>query len=210
MTRLGQLYRVKYLQKYGKTYGGEKVIEIGCHDGRMLSEINAGLRVGLDIEPRKSAQDIALVKADGFFTPLRDRSFDVIYLLDVVEHVKDDQKLVSEMLRILKPGGKLILTTPHINIRLFPPFLTSWISIRWGHVLRRGYSVEQLRSLVNQESKVEICELQASWYRKLYLLLKILFFISPKLTGKLLDILLTYESKDPYGSNGFLLLELTK
>jgi glycosyltransferase involved in cell wall biosynthesis/ubiquinone/menaquinone biosynthesis C-methylase UbiE len=209
-TRLGQLYRVKYLKKFNMIFDGEKVIEIGCHDARMLSDINASFRVGLDIDPGIPTQKISMIKADGCYIPLPDNSFNVIYLLDVIEHVEDDEKLVNEALRILQTGGKLILTTPHIKIRIFPPFLTGWISVKWGHALRRGYNVEQMRLLFYQKAIINIYELKAKWYRKLYLLLKFLFVISPKLAVKVVDVVVNQESKDPYGCKGFLLVEVIK
>jgi SAM-dependent methyltransferase len=151
-----------------------------------------------------------MIKADGCFIPLPDNSFDAIYLLDVIEHVKDESKLIDEVLRILKVGGKLVLTTPHINIRLFPPFLTGWISKKWGHTLRRGYDPNQLRQFFDKKGWVTCYELNAKWYRNLYLLLKLSFLLSPKLTEKILVIIVNQESKKPYGRRGFVLLEVVK
>jgi ubiquinone/menaquinone biosynthesis C-methylase UbiE len=45
--------------------------------------------------------------------PYAGESFDAITLTDVLEHVADEQAALDEMFRILKPSGRLIITTPH-------------------------------------------------------------------------------------------------
>lgn len=44
-------------------------------------------------------------------------SFDLVILIDVIEHLADDQKAISDICRILKPGGLLFVTAPN---KLFP------------------------------------------------------------------------------------------
>ena len=46
--------------------------------------------------------------------PYDDASFDVVLLVEVVEHLSDHQAALGELARILKPGGALILTTPNV------------------------------------------------------------------------------------------------
>ena len=45
--------------------------------------------------------------------PYADESFEAITLTDVLEHVADEEEALNEMFRVLKPGGCLIITTPH-------------------------------------------------------------------------------------------------
>ncbi len=46
--------------------------------------------------------------------PYDDASFDVVLLIEVIEHLSDHQTTLGELARILKPGGSLILTTPNV------------------------------------------------------------------------------------------------
>jgi ubiquinone/menaquinone biosynthesis C-methylase UbiE len=46
-------------------------------------------------------------------TPYANESFDAVTLTDVLEHVADERTALDEMFRVLKPGGHLIITTPH-------------------------------------------------------------------------------------------------
>ncbi|HDZ61451.1 MAG TPA: class I SAM-dependent methyltransferase [Candidatus Pacearchaeota archaeon] len=52
-------------------------------------------------------------------TPFQNNFFDVIILNDVLEHVKDEKRVLNEMYRVLKKGGNLIITTPHKGLFSF-------------------------------------------------------------------------------------------
>jgi ubiquinone/menaquinone biosynthesis C-methylase UbiE len=208
--RLGQLYRTKYLQKMDMNIVGEKILDIGCHDSEWLSMLNGKVRIGLDLMPGKSNSGVTMIKANGCEIPFPNESFDVIYMLDVIEHIKDDKQLIDEAVRVLKSNGKLIITTPNINIKLFPPFLTNWISRNWGHTLRIGYDPDHLRTFFKHQEEVKVLPLNALWYRNLYIPLRVLFEIFPSLTEKILDFFVHQENKKPYGEKGFLLLEISK
>lgn len=68
-----------------------------------------------------------------------DNTFDYAITFQVVEHIKDDHSFVREIHRVLKPGGKLIITTPNIKMSLTR---NPW------HV--REYTVEQFRNLLGK------------------------------------------------------------
>jgi len=100
------------------------IVDLGYGDGIIIEEmlkINPTAKyIGLDVS------DIALQMAatrlpdvkfykipyDGTF-PLKDESVDFIFTSEVIEHVYDTEYAFSEMSRILKPRGRLLLTTPY-------------------------------------------------------------------------------------------------
>jgi len=88
--------------------------------------------------------------------PIRDNQIDIVLCLDVIEYVKEDSKLVREISRVLKKGGKVILTTPMQNGVSFP-FLSEekieTINESWGHV-RKGYSLEEIVKLFKDNNLV--------------------------------------------------------
>lgn len=47
----------------------------------------------------------------------KDNTFDIVIMIEVLEHVIDDERVINEIYRVLKPGGKLIVTAPN---KLFP------------------------------------------------------------------------------------------
>ena len=68
-----------------------------------------------------------------------ENTFDCIVTFQVIEHIEDDAGMVSEMARVLKPGGLLVLTTPNIKMSLTR---NPW------HV--REYTVSQLKGLLQR------------------------------------------------------------
>lgn len=89
-----------------------RVLEIGCGGGQMRSWVlEHGLDyIGTDISKSRVGADLQAYGgpdylADAHFLPFRDGSFDVIYSAAVTEHIADPHLMMSEVLRVLKPGG---------------------------------------------------------------------------------------------------------
>ena len=91
--------------------------------------------------------------------PVPDGAFDLVTMFDVMEHIPEDRAAMAEALRVLRPGGALLVSTPNEYWR-FPyyralrPICPSEQSImaEWGHV-RRGYRLEELEGLVGQSAQ---------------------------------------------------------
>ncbi len=102
----------------------ERILDLGTAEGRMLSRIKARypstLCVGLEYSPdllRLGAslfRDISFIRADAQKMPFsKDATFDVFVAAAIIEHLEDPKEMLRECSRILKPGGILIITTPH-------------------------------------------------------------------------------------------------
>ena len=79
--------------------------------------------------------------------PEPNASFDAILCTEVLEHVPDPTEALDELTRLLKPGGKLILTAPFASLVHFAPFhYCSGFSRYWyeHHLARRGFDIEEL------------------------------------------------------------------
>lgn len=100
---------------------GDRVLDVGCGEGRFAVELlGAGARVvGIDVaeEPLRRARarhpglELRLVPEAGPW-PLQDASFDVVWAGEVIEHVVDTSAWLSEVRRVLRSGGSLVLSTP--------------------------------------------------------------------------------------------------
>jgi 2-polyprenyl-6-hydroxyphenyl methylase/3-demethylubiquinone-9 3-methyltransferase len=98
------------------------VLDLGCGDGRVAGELaRRGFRVtGTDpssvaLERARAAHpEVAFEPptADGSL-PFADGSFDAVVCLNVLEHVADTQRLMSEARRVLAPAGRLAIAVPH-------------------------------------------------------------------------------------------------
>jgi 2-polyprenyl-3-methyl-5-hydroxy-6-metoxy-1,4-benzoquinol methylase len=98
-----------------------RVLDVGCGEGQLTAAIaEAGFTVlGIDVaeEPLRRARmlhtgiDVRRVPADGEW-PLADASFDVVWAGETIEHVTDTAGWLSELRRVLRSGGNLLLSTP--------------------------------------------------------------------------------------------------
>ena len=112
---------------FAEKYINGDVLELGCGEGR-----------GIDIILKKSKSFTAIDKISevterlskkyknekfisSSFPPLiniEDNSFDTIVTFQVIEHINNDNLFVEEIYRILRPGGKALITTPNIEMTL--------------------------------------------------------------------------------------------
>jgi SAM-dependent methyltransferase len=117
--RAGQQRRLDMIKSAaGKRIEG-KILETGCGIGLYLEHLNplGGELIGMEYElPRaikakeKSAQ---ILGAAGEYMPFPTGTFDLILSNEVIEHVADDKQVVHEMVRTLKPGGRIVLFCPN-------------------------------------------------------------------------------------------------
>lgn len=112
-----------------------RLLEVGCGSGGMLKNFaDLGWRVaGIDFDPVAVAacQSKGLrVELGTLEAQLYSRSsFDAVVMSHVIEHVHDPIALLSECRRILAPGGKLSLVTPHIDAFGHRLFRSSWFCL---------------------------------------------------------------------------------
>jgi ubiquinone/menaquinone biosynthesis C-methylase UbiE len=95
----------------------------------------------------------AYVCGDARQLPFSDGAFDAVTLFDVLEHIQDDSAAAKEALRVTRPGGVVLVSTPNSDWRYpYHGFMKSLcpheseLMASWGHV-RRGYSRKQLIDL---------------------------------------------------------------
>ncbi len=149
------------LEKYAPdTRRPLQIVDIGCGTGGTMKALEGtGEVFGCDM----SQTALTFCRKRGFqrllcshaaTLGLADESFDVVVNCDVLEHIEDDVKALSEMFRVLRPGGILILTVPA------HPYLWSEHDEALAHLRRykrgefqsklqeAGYSVEKLSAAV--------------------------------------------------------------
>ncbi|MDQ1086274.1 MULTISPECIES: class I SAM-dependent methyltransferase [unclassified Siphonobacter] len=133
-----------YIEAAGLVSGN--LLEIGCGTGRGVAVLAPSVQhyTGVDKnEPlmnKLSQQYPAFQFIDMFLPPLKnlpDNHFDYIVTFQVIEHIEDDDFFIREAYRVLKPGGKLILTTVNRKYSL---------SVNPWHV--REYSATELKNLI--------------------------------------------------------------
>jgi SAM-dependent methyltransferase len=108
-----------WLARFGPLRSDQVLLDCGAGTGRFAEEMAAHCRVlVLDdheeslrrLRQRFSAEQVLRVSAEGI--PLADHSIDAITAMDVLEHIEHDSVAVREFARVLKPGGRAIVTVP--------------------------------------------------------------------------------------------------
>ena len=145
---------------------GKDVLDLGCNTGygtRLIKEAGARV-VGVDVSPE--AIDIArrqygpagidFICSDGGRLPFDDARFDIVTCFQVIEHIVDLEQFLGEIKRVVRPGGKVIFTTPNGPLRLHPG------TRPWNLFHVREYSAEELKNLLGRYfGKVELLGLFA-------------------------------------------------
>ena len=97
---------------------GDRLLDVGCYDGWFLTKVRHKTTATLGLErdipsallPAIRHRLLASDVVQGL--PFPADAFDVVSLLAVFEHLTDYHRVVGELARVLRPGGRVILTVP--------------------------------------------------------------------------------------------------
>lgn len=96
------------------TRSAGRTLDVGCGSSVILQSLNDA--VGLDILANKlrfmRRYGVPLVQGSVVALPVRDEAFDCVVCSQVIEHIPEDPAILRELMRVLRPGGLLVLGTP--------------------------------------------------------------------------------------------------
>jgi len=133
---------------------GGSILDAGCGTGITLQYIERfGRPFGVDKEmvalkfcKTRDAKRLTCAPIEDL--PFADASFDIVTCLDVIEHVEDDQKAITEIARVIRPGGLLILTVPAFEI--------FWSDHDVINHHKRRYRRNQIRRLLAKSLEIDL------------------------------------------------------
>lgn len=212
--RLGSYYRSQIFKHYNINADGDCVLDVGCHDGYWLSTQKAKNKYALDLEVNKLYKNIHYIEASALKIPFKSNCFDQVFAFDVLEHIEEgkEQKFLSELIRVCKKNGEIILSTPSKSIRMFPDLMTNYISQKWGHDKCNGYSKKELQKMLSVFDNIEyqIFDNNAPSFRLLFLGVRSLWFIWQNLAKETIKHIALYDFKHKNGNEGFYIIKLFK
>lgn len=138
----------RYTVMLRKVLRGSQVLDLGCGDGYLVDRIAATGSVAFGLDPdsagvRLAAQKIRgrdrrhIIRGDAYRLPFADHSFDVVLMADVIEHLTEPEVCLGEVVRVLRPDGSLLVSTPH--------YQEGW---RWDERHEREYRSDELRAML--------------------------------------------------------------
>jgi SAM-dependent methyltransferase len=114
------MHAARYRLAADRLRGRDLVLEIGCATGYGTSLLAGSCKrvVALDIHPAAASHtarrvNMPAVAADCVRLPFADASFDGAVAFDVIEHLPQPQRMLAELRRVLKPGARLVMSTPN-------------------------------------------------------------------------------------------------
>ncbi|MET7638696.1 class I SAM-dependent methyltransferase [Streptomyces sp. NPDC005438] len=142
---------------------GDRVLDLGCGAGRHAFECyRRGARVVALDQNADEIREVAgwfaameeageapagatatAMRGDALALPFPDDSFDVVIISEVMEHIPDDKGVLAEMVRVLRPGGRIAVTVPRYGPeRVCWALSDAYHEVEGGHIrIYRGHQL---------------------------------------------------------------------
>jgi len=187
------------LERNRSKRSSQMVLDLGCGTGMLVQQLQPfGNVYGLDLSPkavaysrRRSLPLTAVGSAEHIC--FADNTFDIVTMVEVLEHVEDDISALSDIRRLMRPGGLVIITVPAFGL------LWSRRDVHLHH--KRRYTK---RELTEKLLRTGFRPLQST-YIDLFLFLPLLLLVQLDRLTRRSDRFQVYEVSAPTLINEFLL-----
>ena len=154
------------------------VLEIGCGEGYGISELAQFSKkyIGVDkfdthiSDELKKNNNIVFYKME--IPPLHNiesNSIDYVVTFQVIEHIQDDNYFLEEIYRVLKPGGKLLLTTPNklMSLSRNPWHIREYTPSEMKNILLKYFENSQVNGVFGNDLVMQYYEKNKQSVRKI-------------------------------------------
>jgi dolichol-phosphate mannosyltransferase len=145
--------RARFRVIRGMVDGSNRILDIGCGSSRIVQSLPQA--VGLDMQIRKlrwlRAPGRQLVQASLLDLPFAQDTFDAVICSEVIEHISTDAIDLTDMIRVLAPGGTLVLGTPD-----YGRWIWRFLEGLYKKVFPQGYATEHINPYTRQSLRREL------------------------------------------------------
>lgn len=163
--------KAPYLLGLLEPRGGELILDIGCGAGYFTANIGKSnarcYGIDLDLDSLRFAKGEAqaiFINGSATAIPFKDNAFEKVLLADVLEHVEDDEKVISELCRIAKDQAVIVISCPTGEGLLGGTRLSRVFHCKKGtpqYHFRDSYTLEDLKRLLQRHS-IQVVEVRYS------------------------------------------------
>ncbi len=169
----------RILKIYQWTPKSKRILDVGCDRGNVTRFFTNKAREVYGLDNNKEAiaygnkhyKNVKLVVAHGERIPFKSNFFDTVVMGDVLEHVENERKTISEVYRVMENDGTLLLSVPHkglfrfidvFNMKFyFPSLYKLWKGKNYNPKVyqiqpwHRHYSLDDLKKLFINKFEIE-------------------------------------------------------
>ncbi len=139
----------------------DNVLDVGCGPGTYLNDIQKktgaksfGCDIRTDVFAANKNKKVKLIEGDMLKLPYRAGFFDKLFSLGVLEHDPDHDRVFGEAARVLKKGGKILLTVPNLFSFFHVTKHVKMLLGRWDVGYEASFTIPGLKRLLQKQGLV--------------------------------------------------------
>ena len=125
-----------------------RILDIGCGSSRIIQSLPAAVALDVDLKKLRFLKrtNPFLTRGSVFELPFQDESFSTVICSEVIEHIEKSPRIWSELRRVLRPGGTLVIGTPDYGTLIWP-------ALEWAYmkILPTAYGEQHIAHYTREE-----------------------------------------------------------
>jgi len=146
--------RLSLIAKWFDIKSDSRILEVGCGAGKLAPYFQEWTGVDTSKAAVKMARPYPTSLASADILPFKSSQFDLVFSVDILEHLCHPEPAISEWLRVCKPSGRVIISSPQLIHRVI--FSKDWVMLESSQAVRNFKLVSSITFKVFVRSFVSI------------------------------------------------------